>query len=198
MKEPRKSPPSKSRTKAEEKLDEELEEFFPASDPPANTPTSAGGPGAAAARSVPRPASRRNAADRRRRVLARVSRYAVGRMMNAPVVVAMRLVVLDHAQAVDRREAWPLAHLGDKRLDSRGRAADQRLDRAVGPVAHPAGDAEPQRRAAGELAIADALDVAFDHDAADDGAGFGHGALSSPSDNAARSSRSGRQMRRRS
>ena len=44
MKEPRKSPPSKSQPKPEEKLDEELEESFPASDPPANTPTAAGGP----------------------------------------------------------------------------------------------------------------------------------------------------------
>ena len=44
MKEPRKSPPGKSRNEAEQKLDEELEESFPASDPPANTPTSAGGP----------------------------------------------------------------------------------------------------------------------------------------------------------
>ena len=41
MKDPaKKSPP----TAAEEKLDEEIEESFPASDPPANTPTSAGGP----------------------------------------------------------------------------------------------------------------------------------------------------------
>jgi len=44
MKEPRKTPPRKSRAEAEEKLDEELEESFPASDPPANTPTSVGGP----------------------------------------------------------------------------------------------------------------------------------------------------------
>jgi hypothetical protein len=44
MKEPRKSPPSKSLRRPEEKLDEELEESFPASDPPANTPTAAGGP----------------------------------------------------------------------------------------------------------------------------------------------------------
>ena len=45
MKEPRKSPPRKSRAEAEDKLDQELEESFPASDPPANTtPTSVGGP----------------------------------------------------------------------------------------------------------------------------------------------------------
>jgi hypothetical protein len=46
MKEPRKSPPRKSRAEAEQKLDEGLEESFPASDPPADTtPTSVGGPG---------------------------------------------------------------------------------------------------------------------------------------------------------
>jgi hypothetical protein len=44
MKEPRKSQPRKSRAEAEQKLDEALGASFPASDPPANTPTSAGGP----------------------------------------------------------------------------------------------------------------------------------------------------------
>ena len=39
-----KKPPHAPRTTAEDKLDEEIEESFPASDPPANTPTSVGGP----------------------------------------------------------------------------------------------------------------------------------------------------------
>jgi hypothetical protein len=44
MKEKAKKTPHGRRETAEEKLDEEIEESFPASDPPANTPTSAGGP----------------------------------------------------------------------------------------------------------------------------------------------------------
>jgi hypothetical protein len=44
MKGQAKKPSRAGRAAVEEKLDEEIEESFPASDPPANTPTSAGGP----------------------------------------------------------------------------------------------------------------------------------------------------------
>ncbi len=44
MKDQTKKPPLGRRVAAEEKLDEEIEEAFPASDPPAHTPTSVGGP----------------------------------------------------------------------------------------------------------------------------------------------------------
>ena len=70
-----------------------------------------------------------------------------------------------------------MAHFGDERFDGGGRTADQRLDYAVVSVAHPAGNAQAQRPAAGELPIADALDGAVDQDTPDDGASFGHSAL---------------------
>ena len=44
MKDPVKKQPREKRAEAERRLDEEIEEFFPASHPPATTPTSAGGP----------------------------------------------------------------------------------------------------------------------------------------------------------
>lgn len=44
--------------------------------------------------------------------------------------MALHLVVLDHSQAFDHRQAWPFVHLGDQRLDARRRAPNQRLDRA--------------------------------------------------------------------
>jgi hypothetical protein len=109
-----------------------------------------------------------------------VERYSVGRIANAPLSRVLDVVDFGHAHLADRGCTRPCTHLGDKRFDGLARAADQRLDRAVGTVAHPAGDAEPQRRAAAEFAIADALDDAADQNTPNNGASFGHGALSSP------------------
>jgi len=44
MKDPVKKQSREKRAETERKLDEEIEESFPASDPPATTPTSAGAP----------------------------------------------------------------------------------------------------------------------------------------------------------
>jgi hypothetical protein len=44
MKDRAKRPPKESKQPSEAQLDEEIEETFPASDPPATSPTSAGGP----------------------------------------------------------------------------------------------------------------------------------------------------------
>ena len=160
MKDQAKKPLRVRRAAAEKKLDEEIEELFPASDPPANTtPTSVGGPESAAGE------ARSKGQTGATRLIALRGRADDER----PAVVAWRLVVLDHAQSLDDREPRASAHLGDQRFDARRRASNQRLDRAVGSVAHPAGDVQSQRRAAGELTISHPLHGAFDHDAADEG-----------------------------
>ncbi len=85
-----------------------------------------------------------------------------------PAVVSSGFV-FDQAEALDDREPRTLAHFCDERLDRAGRTSDERLDRAIGSVAHPACDAQSLRRAAGKLTIAYPLHGAFDQDAADEG-----------------------------
>ncbi len=50
----------------------------------------------------------------------------------------------------------------DHRVDLGGIACENRLDRAVGLVAHPSAEAEPSRSAHGPAPIPDALDPALD------------------------------------
>src|SRR5271166_1169979 len=90
-------------------------------------------------------------------------------------VIFIGFVVFDQAEALDHREPRTSVHFGDESLDRGGRTSDERLDRAVGSVAHPAGHVQSQRRAARELAIAHALHGAFDQDAANEGEFVGHG-----------------------
>ena len=159
MKDPAKKPPRAARTAAEEKLDEEIEESFPASDPPANTPTSAGGP--------ERPPQAKRTAKRKPGDPAdRLQRLPDD---ERPIVVIRGSIMLGHRQSFDNREPRTSPHFGDQRFDARGRASNQRLDRAIGSVAHPAGDVSLSAARRSELTIPHPLYGAFDHEATDEG-----------------------------
>ena len=71
------------------------------------------------------------------------------------------------AQRVDSREPWTPPRRSDQRVERRARPGDDRLDRAVAPVARPAGEIERERLADEKGAIADALHPAFDEKADD-------------------------------
>ena len=188
---PRKSPPSRPRKRRRSSTRSSRSLFPPAIRPPIRRPPPAGPNGRR--RGVPRPASRRASAEAR---LAALRRWPDN---ERAIVAAIRLVTLGHIQAVDHRKSGPLAHLGDERLDSAGRAPNQRLDRAVRPVAHPARDAEPQRGATREFAIADALDMSRRPGRGEQWRQFPPWRLIIPSDHAARSvDDRPRQVRRRS
>ena len=107
-----------------------------------------------------------------RRWMRRLGHGAAATPLRAPRIrpscLGLALFVFDDAQTRDPCPARPFAHLDEKRFDVRGGAADDRLDRAVAAVAHPTGNAEPQRPATGKLAIAHALDPPFDEHVADE------------------------------
>ncbi|VXC31141.1 hypothetical protein NOCARDAX2BIS_50111 [Nocardioides sp. AX2bis] len=68
------------------------------------------------------------------------------------------------------RRRGPLARPGHHLVDGLGRSLDVQRDRAVGLVAHPADQSELLCPGAGRGAVADALDVAADHEAYGGGA----------------------------
>ena len=72
-------------------------------------------------------------------------------------------------ERLDLRVARPGAGELHERLDGVRRALEDRLDRAVGAVAHPAGDAAALRLAAGAVAEEDALHAPGGADPAADG-----------------------------
>src|SRR4051812_11535845 len=69
---------------------------------------------------------------------------------------------------IDLRARRPIAHPLEQLLDRGFLAFDVRLDRAVGRVADPAGDAEAARLILGPHAVEHALDLARDLDPACD------------------------------
>ena len=155
MKEPRKSPPRKPTPSGGEARRGARGIVSRQRSARPITPTSAGGPERSKTKH-PRPDKPpRDAAEARRRTASRLHRRPDNE--RAAVVASARRA--RSRSPCRHRERGPLRISAISASTAVGRAADQRLDRAVGPVAHPAGDAQPQRRAAGELAIADALDA---------------------------------------